>query len=68
MVMRNVPFATAFGHKHGEARRPCPRLAVRRPAELVKAGNDRRVVAEHNSVPFLDGILVATSLRGREIF
>jgi len=60
--MSDMPFITALCDQHGEAGWPRHRLAVLHPSKFVKAGDYYSVVAEYDGVPFLNSVLVSSTL------
>jgi hypothetical protein len=67
MMMRNAPFTSALGDKHGEARWTWYRFAVYHPGKRVKAGNLDSIIADRDCAPFIDRVFVAGSFCGRKI-
>jgi hypothetical protein len=67
MMMRYAPFTSALDEKHGEARWTWYRLALYHSGKGVKASNYDGVIVDYNCSPFVNRVLVACSLSGREI-
>src|SRR5258708_17466538 len=65
--MRNAPFVSALGDEHGKARWPLYGFAVYHSRESIKPRDQNSVIADRDCAPFVDRILVACTLYGREV-
>ena len=48
MMMRNTPFISALGDKHGKSRRPRNWFVIDHPGKSVKTGDDDRVIVDYD--------------------
>src|SRR5665647_2604078 len=68
MMMRDAPFTSALGDKHGEGRWTRHRFALYHPGKRVKASDCDGVIVDCDRAAFVNRVLVAGSFCGRKIF